>query len=67
MKGLDKILKGFNKTVADLEKLEATNALESSKKRDKAATLINEAEAKEREAEQAAKVRGNINKILGGE
>lgn len=67
MKGLDKILKGFNKTVADLEKLEAINSAESSKKREKAGTLILEAEAKEHEAKQAAKVRGNINKILGGE
>lgn len=67
MKGLDKILKGFNKTVAELQSLEASNAVDAAKKRDKATTLVSQAEAKELEAQQAANVRSNIEKLLGGE
>lgn len=67
MKSLGKILKGFNKTVAELEQLEAANAAEASSKRTKASTLINEAEAKEDEAKKAASVRLNITKLLGGQ
>lgn len=67
MKNLGQILKGFNKTKAELEALEANNAKVALAKRNKAASLIDDAAAKESEAERAAKVRLNIEKFLGGE
>lgn len=65
MKSLGKILQNFNKTVAQLEELEARNKVTAESKRQKANVLIHDAESKELEAEKSAKVRDNIQKLLG--
>ena len=66
MKKLNKILNTFTKTVNDLKDLEDSNYLEASKKREKAAKITSEADAAVSEAQTAAKVRENIEKLLGG-
>lgn len=66
MKKLNKILNTFTKTVNDLKVLEDNNYAEAYKKREKAAKITSEADAAVSEAQTAAKVRENIEKLLGG-
>ena len=65
-KNLNQILNTFTKTVNDLKSLEDSNYLEASKKRKKAAQITSEADSAVDEAQRAAKVRENIEKLLGG-
>jgi hypothetical protein len=64
-KSFKTIVKGFTKTISDLERLANSNTVKSNVKVEKMTTLNNEVETLDAEKSQALTLKVNLEKLIG--